>query len=210
MCTLSFIEWLTKSEIRNRLSIIFVTSILEESVARLNIIRLEMIRTKNPPLPNTINHRHQIRLWQSMCCLTSDIHFLSQIVSLNLSCLDTLWDLFDSVSLPDIRHLMELFFCRLSVGLPSFCIPNLIKGLTAFNTPIQQISSFIVVTGCLLLLSTTENPDINPISIPTTILSSQQVDDLITALLPLSSSNSALARATVHSLFVDLFVPDTR
>lgn len=203
--TLAFVEWLT-GQAKTPLAMSFSASILYEVTCRLSSIRTEI--SKLPALPNTSTHRHQIRLWQVLCCLSSHLEAFRQIIKQSnvpghVPTTDALWSLFGAISLSEIRHLMEIFFTRLSISSPASSVPFLIQGLTDFNAPTQQTSSFIIVTGALLMLATdhcTTTPD-------SPFLPNDEVQQLVSALLPFASSNSGHVRGTVHSVLLDVLAP---
>lgn len=207
LCTLGFVEWMTDRNNRTKVTVAFAASIINEVICRLDTIQPS--NAKHAPFPNTSSYRHQIRLWQSLCCLSSHTDLLAIMAVENTGPFHQLWKFLRTTSHPDIRHLMEIFFCRLSMSSPTLFLPLLRQGLSEFNAPIQQISSFIIIAGCLLLLSQ-DQTKLSPLDFKTSsiILCNDQIDHLIAALLPHAVSNSALVRGTVHSLFIHLFTPD--
>ncbi|KAK6587619.1 tRNA (Gm18) ribose methylase trm3p superfamily SPOUT methylase [Cryptosporidium xiaoi] len=104
---------------------------------------------KFPPLPNSVQHKLLINIWQSLCCFIDALK--SNKTEFNLYILEFYFRHLCYLYNPDIRQYMDLFGCNVVILFPSFCIKYLAQGLSSnVNNHTQVIYSLLTVSSYLI------------------------------------------------------------
>ncbi|KAL8425085.1 hypothetical protein Efla_001474 [Eimeria flavescens] len=142
------------------------------------------------PMPNSAKHRLQLRVWQSLSCLSVHANIFDPSACELLA--DSIWTVLINPLMPDVRHYVEFVAVRLTLRNPLQCVPRIKAMISNYNAPRQVLISGLCIAGYTLLnLRRFLSADEEVVQLET---------QLLCAVTPYLTSNAAYCRGIAQFL----------